>query len=328
MGLNGTPNGISTGINWNKAPALMNSESGRRKLAQKMSEYLNDIRGKQPVKISEGIKTTRGGHNEIPQREEIDVRVYSAMADLGLLSLFRFVDKRQSNNPTHKYISVDGGQVQFRERVPGQKAKIRPIKTGTADMIQSVTHDGALGIDDDETRFDDYSVFEQALQTVPGVYDNYIAGLAAQLIKALSGIDQSWSTDLVTTINKSCETILDNVGDQYGVADSTAEFGVAFNPAHTTLVQKAFASNYMAPNDNVSGTQLAYSVRPVMTRKLAAGDGIHVVLPGNDMMDVEWDPLFSEYDRDALGGSDNWIWKSRRNLGIGNSQQIRKITPQ
>ncbi|MDQ2069322.1 hypothetical protein [Natronospira bacteriovora] len=330
MSLKGTPNGIPTGINWQKALARMDDPRGRKSVAKAMSDYFNQIRGKAPLKhmVSEGMKTTRPGHNELPQREEIDVRVYSARADLGLLSLFEYVDKRSSNNPTHKYASVNGGQIQFQERGHGEKARIQPIRAPGAEMIHSVPHHGALGIDDDEQRFDEYMVFERALQTVPGKWDNYVADMAAQLIKALTGITQTWDTDLVMTANKAATQILEDVGDLYGVADSTAEFAMVFNPNHITQVQKAFASAYTAPNDNVSGSQFAYTMRPVMTRKLAPADGIHIVLPGHDMLDVEWDALFAEYGRDWQAGSDNWVYRARRNLGIGNTGQLRKITPQ
>ena len=321
--IHAAPNGIPTGISWEKAATLMETEEGRKKLKRSIDAYFRDLR---KARVRSGEKTTRPGHNEIPQRQEVDVRVYGPYVDTDLLTLSRYVDKTGSRNPTHKYISVSGGQITFREKQPGEKAPIQPIKTGPVETLKSVTHHGGLGIDDDDARFDDYGVFEQAVQTVPSVYNNRIARMHADILGALgSGQNQSWDSDLIKTLNNAMAAILDDIGDDYGLEDNV-EFALAFNHHQSEKVLQALASAWTIPNDNQSKRALVFNVRPVKSRLLSQGE-LYVGVPGLDFVDAEWDPLFSEHGRDPDMGEDRWIWRGRRNIGLGNQKQFRRIEP-
>jgi len=316
----GSPNGVPTGINWQDAD--FDSEAGRREVSKAINGYFNDIRGK-----NLGMKTTREGHIQLGHPDVIDVRVYGRMQDMRLMQMFRYIDKRRSKNPTHKFSNVDGGAIVFQQKHKGQKPRIQAVKANGATSIESVTWHGALGIDDEEKRFDEYSIFEQAVQTVPNVFDAFYSQQMGDLLVALSAaVDETWATDLIKTVNNGCAQIIEDVGDIYGLTDNP-EFMLAYNHRDWEVVQQALASNYTVPNNNNSARKLQHNIIPAMTRTIPQGK-VYLALPGHDIVDVEWDPLFAEYDRDGLGGVDNWIWRARRTPAIGNVQQVRRITLQ
>jgi len=307
----GTPNGIPTGIDW--AAVDYKSCDG---LGEAISGYFKEIRA----------KATRPGHLTLPVAEQIDARVYGPAQDNDILSLFRYVDKRGSKNSVYKFAHSSAGMV-FEQKKPGQAAKIRSVSEGTPGSVESVTWDGGLGIDDEVVRFDDYGTFEQNVQAVPAISDDHDATMASALFGALgAGVNETWVTDLITTINNGCAQIMETVGDQYGLSDN-AEFGLLYNHRQAALVRQALVSNLTLANSNNSKSQLEFNILPVKTRKIANG-ALYLMIPGYDLVEVEWDSLFSEMGRNVRQGADEMVWKKRRNAAIGNVNQIRRITPQ
>lgn len=317
-----TPNGVPTGIDWRKADR--DTEAGRKALAKAIGAYFGDVTPSGPAGTA-GMKTTRTGHiTGLPSTPEIDVNFSSVMPDLGVMSAFRYVDKRSSKNSVYQMANVGTSAIVFSQKREGQAAQIQKVAGGTPVSVASVTHHGALGIDDEAERFDDYGVFEQNVQAVPNLYQDYQATLHAALFTALgAGVNQTFDTDLQTTVNNGCKQILDDVGDRYGVPED-AEFVLMYNPAQWHLVLKAFASMFTVPNDNNSVSQFVYNLRPVRTRKIAAGSP-YLILAGHQIVTVEWDGLYSEYGRDHMRGADAFVWRARRNAAIGDTQQVRRI---
>lgn len=321
----GFPNGIKSGIDWAKADYA--SEAGRKDLAKAITDYFEDIRegGKQAAIA--GAKTTRGGHiGLLPAVPDVDVGFYSIQEDAGVLSLFRNVDMTGSRNDTYQLAHVSAGGIVFEQQVPGQPIRIRKVSDSAATSLKSVTWGGALGIDDDTKRFDRYNVFEENVQAVPVKYVDKMVDVHVALLTALGvGVNETWDTDLVTTINSAAAQILEDVGDTYGLPDNP-EFVLYYNHRRAPLVRQALVSSLTLANDNNSAKQLEFSIRPVKTRKITTAS-MYLALPGYDMVSVEWDPLFSEYGRDFERGSDAFVWRARRNAAIGNTGQIRRITP-
>lgn len=317
---NAQPCGIPTGIDWSRAD--FSSSEGRAKLLKAIDSYFEDVR--------EGMKTTRPGHlpGSLPERPDIDVRFYGPrFADLGLYDVFRSVDKTASKNPVYKFANVSANAIVFEQKKPGQAVKILNVSGGAPVAVSSVTWHGALGIDDDERRFDDYGIFEENVQRVPAAWENKkLNNLALLLTSLSSGIDEPWDTNLVRTINAACNQIIEDCGEVYQLDDNPA-FALVFNPAQWDLVSQALAAKYVLPNDNNSKNQLHWNVNPVPTRRIASGS-MYLCLPGYDLVRVTWDDLYSEQGRDFERGVDALVWRARWNAAVGNSSQVRRITPE
>ncbi|MBD3609374.1 MAG: hypothetical protein HUJ30_02390 [Gammaproteobacteria bacterium] len=316
-------NGIPTGLDYDQVD--LNSAEGRKEFADAVSGYFKDVREPNGM-YATGQKNTRTGHlDALPVRDEVDVRFYGPRDDASIFDLFQYVDKSSSKNPTYKFANVNAASIIFEEKTVGKEARVRKVSAGAPQDLKSVTHEGALGIDDDTQRFDDYGVFEQNIQRVPGVWmDQYASNLALLFTSLGAGVNETFSVDLITTINNACNQILEDVGDLYGLSDSE-NFGLMYNGRDAAKVRQALVSNLTLANDNNSAKQLEFNIVPVKTRKIAAG-GMYLTLPGRDIVDVEWDGLWSEYARNAHAGADDYIFRSRRNAGIGNVQQVRRLS--
>lgn len=319
----GMPNNIPTGIDWTKAD--LRTTDGRKETAAAISEYLKEVRANDPYY---GIKNTRTGHLDLlPSPDMIDVNFYRGRMANNIFDVFRYVDKRQSKNPTYKFASVNAESIVFRQKVEGREARIERVNAATPGSIESVTWEGGIGIDDELLRFDDYGIFEQNVQAIPTAWMNKWSTNLVALFTALgSGINQTWDTNLIKTVNAACQKILDDAGDTYGLSD-TETFYLMHNGANSETVVQALVSSFQLANDNNSGNQLVHNVVPMQNRRLAAGV-VYVALPGHDMVDAEWDEAYTEEARNPHAGSNDIIVRSRRNAAIGNTQQVRRITLQ
>lgn len=319
---NAQPCGIPTGIDWSRAD--LGSSEGRAKLIKAVNGYFADIRS------GAGTKTTRPGHlpGSLPDRPDIDVRFYGPrFADLGLYDVFRAVDKTSSRNPVYQFANVDAGAIVFEQKQAGEAVKILKVAGGTPVSVSSVTWHGALGIDDDAKRFDDYGIFEENVQRVPAAWENKKLNSLALLLTSLgSGVNQSWGENLIDTINAACAQIIAACGDVYSLDDNPA-FALVFNPLDWSIVAQALAAKFAMPNENNSKSQLHWNINPVPTRRVTSGS-VYVCLPGYDMVNVTWDDLFSEHGRDFERGVDALVWRARWNAAIGNANQVRRITPE
>lgn len=323
----GFANGIATGIDWKNADTR--SEAGRLVIADAVTDYFKDLRAANEEKAAQGggMKTTRTGHlGNLPTVPEVDVRFYGPQDDAGALSMFRYVDKRESKNPTHQFANVSAQSIVFEQAREGEPAKIRKVTDSAPSSISSVKWHGALGIDDDASRFDDYGVYEENVQRVPNVWNDKMVDIHVALITALgAGVNETWDTDLITTLNSAGAQIVEDCGETYGLPDSPTLY-LLYNHRRWNMVLQAMTANLTLPNDNNSAKQLQWNIVPVMTRKITT-TSMYLALPGYDSVTCEWDSLYSEHGRDYMRGADAFVWRSRMNAGIGNVNQWRRITP-
>lgn len=338
-GAGGAANGIATGINWEQVD--FKSESGRAELIKALSGYYGDVAqahayGKTVNAMRDAqaaaykamqMKFTRPGHlGNLPGSTDLDVNFFGPQVDNGWQSIFRYVDRRNSKNSVYNIGNVNAQSIVFEQSKPGQPVKVRKVSDSAPVSVASVTYDGALGIDDDASRFDEFDVFEENTQKVPSVWDDKLADIHYALITAMgAGINETWDTDLINTLNSAGAQIMEDVGDQYALGENPT-FTLLYNHRNWNLVMQALASNFNLPNDNNSAKQLQWNIIPVPTRKIAT-TSLYLSLPGNDNVSVEWDSLFSEYGRDFVRGADTFVWRARRNAAIGNVSQHRRITP-
>ena len=309
-------NGIPTGIDWRAAD--YQTASGQAELAKAMGDYWAEVRAARKTTLPGQVPT-------LPRAVDFELRLHGPVIDGGIVALFREVDRRGSANPVYTFRDLSTDAIVFEQKTPGTPAKLSRLKSGTAGAVAVAEWHGALGIDDSARRFDEYGEFEMAVQAVPAVYDAKVAEVHAALLNGVGGgVNQTWDTDLVTTVNVAGAQILEDCGDFYGVQD-TPTFALAYNPRDGAHVSKMLASSYGIPNDNNSATQPEHNIARLSTRRVAAGT-MYLVLPGYDMVRPVWDDLSSEFGRDYLRGADAFVWRSRWNAGIGNTKQIRRIT--
>lgn len=318
----GMPNHIPTGIDWSKAD--VKSAEGRAEVIAAVSDYLKELRAAKGMQY--GDKNTRTGHlNALPSPDMIDVNFYTGRQTPSIFDVFRYVDKRGSKNPTYKFASVNAESLVFEQKTEGKEARIRKVNAATPGSVDSVTWEGGIGIDDELFRFDDYGIFEQNVQAIPGAWNNKWATILSALFPALgAGVNQTWDTNLAKTVNGACQNILDTVGDTFNLSDNET-FYLMHNGANSETVVQALVSSFQLANDSNSTSQIVHNVMPMQNRRLASGV-VYIALPGHDMVDVEWDELYTEDARNAHAGSNDIIARARRNCAIGNTGQVRRIT--
>jgi len=325
LGLNGAVNGIESGIDW-KAAILDLQSKNPANLSNAITDYFKDLRASKGLPHAvHATKATRPGHiSGLPSSPDLDLRAYGPYMDQGVMYFFDEKNKRQSMNPTYQFANLSAQAVIFEQKKEGQPVRLRHVSGATPTLLSSVTWQGGLGIDDDAKRFDEYGVYEENVQRAPGIYDNTIAGSFHALITSLgAGANETWSTDLITTLNNAGAQIIEDSGEIYGLGDRPT-FGLYYNHRNWVDVHKALVSNLTLPNDNNSAKALQWDIVPIPTRRLPVNT-FYLGLPGYDNVDVIWDDLFSEFGRDYARGEDAMIYRARRSGGIGNQNQWRKI---
>jgi hypothetical protein len=315
-GVGQQPNGIATGIDWKRADFA--SDTGRKAIADAITGYFGDVRTAQKTVLPGQVPT-------LPRATDFDLRLHGAVIDGGDVALFTEVDRRGSANPVYTYRDHDTDAIVFTQKTAGEPAGLSQLKSGTAATIGVAEWHGALGIDDTAKRFDEYGEFEMAVQAVPSVYQRKVTEVCATLINAVTGITETWATDLTTTVNNAAAQILEDCGDFYGVGDAP-QFVLRYNPRNQARVAQMLAATYAAPNDSNSGSQLVFSNLVLHPTRRQTTGSMKLILPGHDMKRVVWDDLYSEYGRDYMRGADAFVWRSRWNAAIGNTAQLRSFT--
>lgn len=321
------PNGVATGIDWQKAYEEMQSHDGRNQIAKAVSDYFNEVRKAANDPLGRyDVKTTRSGHipGSLPGAPDLELSFYGPEVDAGVMAFFRFINKTQSKNPTINLANVSAQAIVFEQKQEGQPARIRKVSGGTPNPLTSVTWHGALGIDDDAKRFDEFDIFEENVQRVPVVWDAKMAQIHTDLLTALgAGVNESWNTDLITTLNSGGAQIVEDCGDIYSLPDNPTLY-LLYNHRNWKDVKQALTKDFTLANDNNSDNELQWNIVPIKTRRIPVKN-FYLGLPGYNTVTVEWDALYSEFGRDWATGTDNFVYRARRNAGIMNVNQFRRI---
>jgi hypothetical protein len=242
--------------------------------------------------------------------------------DRGYEVLFDEVDLRQSTSDTFELLDITGG-VTFYQQKPGEEAKLTKLPSTAKTLVSMLRFTGGFPVLDDWLRFNKYYLIDElAADTVRRWYDKK-ATLFYGLMAALTGIDEAFDTDDVTTINNACAQILDDLSKAGYAVDENAEFVITANPKLRGRIYKALAASFVNPNTN--NNQILYNIRAVVSTTKLANTSYYVSLPGEKNRRGEWEDLNARPPmRDELKLGADHVWTGGYNGIIGEKKQHRR----
>jgi len=244
--------------------------------------------------------------------------------DFAYMALFKDVNLRASKSRFHEVVDITAG-ITFTELVDGEKAKVGKISS-SSNTIQALKYGAALGILDRWIRYNEFFRIEEALQAAVKKYGYKQADMHYALIAALgAGIDEAFDTTVEKTIDNACASILEAVGDKYGLSDKTS-FTILANRRNASIIRKALAASFDKPNAN-NGQIESNIGQFVITSNtsIPASAGAYVVLPEHSLESPTWRDLTSEEARNAARRGTDIHWSGEFNAAIGDSAQVRRI---
>ena len=278
--------------------------------------------GQMPV---ENVKMTGADSNLTSGVAPIAHRLSDTIGtpDRGYEVLFDEVDMRLSTSKSFDLLNVSGG-VTFYQQEPGEEAKLSKLPSATKVAVAMLRFTGGFPILDDWLRFNEYYKIDQLTSdTVKRWYDTK-ATLFYGLLTALSaGINESFATDDVTTINNACAAILTNLEALGYPVSETNRFFITCHPNLKMRIFKALAAAFMNPNANNS--EIVWPIAGVISTTKIASTSYYVSLPGEKNKRGEWDDLNArEPQRNELKLGADHVWTGAYNGVIGEVKQHRR----
>lgn len=184
---------------------------------------------------------------------------------------------------------------------------------------------GGFPILDDWLRFNEYyKIDELAADTVRNWYKNK-ATIFYGLLTALTGIDQAFSTDDITTINNACANILNDLEAAGYAVDESASFVITCNPMLRARILKALRTTYMTPGPTTGSNQIEFTISGVISTSKVVATSYWVSLPGYKNKRGEWENLNArESQRNELKLGADHVWTGAYNGIIGEKKQHKK----
>jgi len=242
--------------------------------------------------------------------------------DRGYEKIFDPIDMRQSRSKTFEILNVSGG-VTYYETKDGEPAKLSRIPTTAKTAVEAIRYTGGFSVLDDYLRYNEYYKIDQlAAQAVRDWYKKR-ATLMYALVTALTGIDQAFDTNDMTTINNACANILNDLDAAgYDVGDGS-EFVILCNPLLKGRMLKAIKAAYENPGNNAQ--KIEYSITALVTTPKVSSSNYWVGLPGEKARLGDWEDLNARpaQRNEMLLGSDN-VWTGAYNAAIGEKKQFKK----
>lgn len=243
--------------------------------------------------------------------------------DRGYEALFDEVDMRNSNNDTFEVLDVSGG-VTFYQQIAGEPAKLSKLPTSAKTSVGFLRFIGGFPILDDWLRFNKYYLIDQLFADTTRRWFDQKATLIYGLLAALgAGINQSFDTDDVTTINKACAAILENLAAAGYAVDENSQFVITCNPSLRARIFKALAASFINPNTN--NNQIVYNISTLISTTKIVNTSYYVSLPGGKNQRGEWENLnMRPPQRNELVLGADHVWTGAYNGVIGESKQHKR----
>jgi hypothetical protein len=243
--------------------------------------------------------------------------------DRGYELLFDEVDMRQSVSSAFEVLDVTGG-VTFYQQLAGEEAKLSKIPASAKTQVSFLRFTGGFPILDDWLRFNQYYKIDQlTAETVKKWYNQKATNMYGLLAALGSGINESFATDDVTTINNACAQILTDLEAAGYAVDENSQFVITCNPKLRGRVFKAIAATFINPNAN--NNQILYNISAVISTTKLANTSYYVSLPGGKSLRGEWDDLNARPpQRNELKLGADHVWTGAYNAIIAESKQYRR----
>ena len=243
--------------------------------------------------------------------------------DRGYEVLFDEVDMRNSQNSAFDVLDVTGG-VTFYQQEGGEEAKLSKIPTSAKTTVGFLRFTGGYNLLDDWLRFNQfYKIDQLSADTIRRWYDKK-ATIFYGLLAALSGgINESFATDDVTTINNACAKILEDLAAAGYPVDENTVFTITCNPKLRGRIFKALAATYLLPNTNNS--KIVNNIGTVVSTTKIVATSYYVSVAGGKNQRGEWDDLnLRPPQRNELVLGAAHVWTGAYNGIIGEAKQHRR----
>lgn len=243
--------------------------------------------------------------------------------DRGYEALFAEVDMRQSTSKTFEIANITGG-ITFYQVNPGEEAKLSKLPTAGKVDVGMLRFIGGFAILDDWLRFNElYKIADLTTDTVTRWYD-LKADLFYGLIEALgAGVNQTFVTDDVTTINNACSQIITDLAAAGYAVSAGSKFYITCHPSLLARVYKALAAVFTNPNTN--NNQIVYNIAGVIPSAKIAATSYYVTLPGLKAKRGEWEDLNTRpAQRNELVLGADHVWTGAYNGAIAETKQFRR----
>jgi hypothetical protein len=251
----------------------------------------------------------------------------SLAPDLGYEKLYKPVDMRQSKLD-HFTIDKASAAITWQQVDDGEKVGIGSVSDKTNILtVYYLTFMAAIGFLDDWFRFEQFWRMDDILEQFRLKRQMKKTELAYGLISSLTGIDQAWDQNLITTIDDACVQIVYDVEyEGYGLPENPS-FDILCSPECFKAIAFALDSllnPYAQAMQKVS--RINYSIDNIITtRRLADKSHFYVILPGFQTKSGIWMDLQMEAQRDIFKKSEEMVGKEQYNFGIGNPKQFKKL---
>lgn len=309
--------------NWEKIHEIPEKDR-RDAIIARANEFMKEVGRRDLMTVSSGQKMTGLDANLMGQIPVVLVMSDTIKTpDRGYELLFDEVDMRQSQSNTFDVLDVSGG-VTFYQQAAGEEAKLSKIPATAKTQVALIRYIGGFPILDDWLRFNQYYKIDQLTADTMRKWYTQKATIMYGLLAALSsGINETFATDDVTTINNACSSILTNLEAAGYAVDENAQFVITCNPSLRARIFKAIASTFINPNTN--NNQIVYNISTVVSTTKIVNTSYYVSLPGGKNLRGEWEDLNARPpQRNELKLGADHVWTGAYNGIIGESKQHRR----
>jgi hypothetical protein len=245
--------------------------------------------------------------------------------DRGYELLFAEKDMRQATSRSFEVLDVSGG-VTFYQHDEGEEAKLSKIPTTAKTTVSLLRFTGGFPILDDWLRYNEYyKIDELSNDTISRWYNKRATLFYGLLVALAAGINQTFDTTDVQTINNACSKILEDLEAAGYAVDENEEFVITCNPTLRGRIMMALAASYLNPNTN--NRKIEFNIAAVISTTKIASTSYYVSIPGGKNQRGEWEDLNARPPQrnELVLGADH-IWTGAYNGVIAESKQHRRCS--
>ncbi len=309
-------------IDWSKINDIA-PEERKAKIVEAVMNFMKRVNG-MPY---DNVKMTGADSNLTSGQAPIAARYSDTVEtpDRGYEVLFDEVDMRTSTSKSFDLMDVSGG-VTFHQQIPGEEAKLSKLPTAAKAVVAMLRFTGGFPILDDWLRFNEYyKIDELTSDTVKRWYDQKATLMYGLLTALSSGINESFSTDDITTINNACAKIMTDLEAIGWAANENSRFWITCHPNLKMRIMKALAASFINPNAN--NNEIVWPIAGVISTTKIAATSYYLSLPGEKNKLGEWEDLNArDPQRNELKLGADHVWTGAYNAAIGEAKQHRRCS--
>lgn len=214
--------------------------------------------------------------------------------------------------------------IAFEEILPGEEVKMAKI-TGAEVTVPFRMFGGGIAYEGAWYMDQDWWSVEEETEAFRSKQYQRLALIHIALVEALSsGVNQSWETDLIQTVNNGCAQLVEDA--------ASAGLEVGKNPTFVwwaplkmkKAVQYALKAGYFNTNEELN-KPLVYDVVPAFSTNFSNNNSGYLCLPGGQMKSGKRmdGMIFGEFNiRKFMLDVTAWF---RQGAAIGSTKQVRRI---